>query len=131
MKSKHPVLRSLCVIVAALFLVQALSCGTVLYPERKGQAGGRIDPGVAILDGAGLLLFVIPGIVAFGVDFTTGAIYLPPVKKSSGSPDGEGTRVVLVEPDKLDRKSIEETVSLHTGCQVRLDQGHVRIISRN
>lgn len=53
------------------------SCGSLLYPERKGQTQGRIDPAVAILNAAGLLLFIIPGLVAFAVDFHTGAIYLP------------------------------------------------------
>ena len=59
-------------------LATALSgCGTLLYPERKGQTGGRIDPSVAILDGLGLLLFLIPGLIAFAVDFSNGTIYLP------------------------------------------------------
>lgn len=54
-----------------------LACGTILYPERRGQKHGRIDPAVAIMDGIGLLLFLIPGLAAFAVDFATGAIYLP------------------------------------------------------
>ncbi len=32
---------------------------------------------LVVLDGLGLLLFVIPGVAAFAVDFSTGAIYLP------------------------------------------------------
>ncbi|AWF80803.1 hypothetical protein BTJ40_08300 [Microbulbifer sp. A4B17] len=54
------------------------ACGYFLYPERKGQAGGRVDPAVVILDGAGLLFGLLPGIVAFAVDITNGTIYLPP-----------------------------------------------------
>lgn len=53
------------------------ACGYFLYPERKGQAGGRVDPVVVILDGAGLLFGILPGIVAFAVDITNGTIYLP------------------------------------------------------
>ncbi|MFD1217916.1 MULTISPECIES: hypothetical protein [Microbulbifer] len=53
------------------------ACGYFLYPERKGQTGGRVDPVVVILDGAGLLFGLLPGIVAFAVDFTNGTIYLP------------------------------------------------------
>src|SRR5690606_29936038 len=34
-------------------------------------------PGVAILNGIGLLFYVIPGLIAFAVDFATGAIYFP------------------------------------------------------
>ncbi|MEE2879623.1 MAG: hypothetical protein VX593_11510 [Pseudomonadota bacterium] len=52
-------------------------CGTILYPERRGQTGGRLDTAVVILDGLGLLLFLVPGIIAFAVDFGSGAIYLP------------------------------------------------------
>jgi len=63
-----------CLLVA---LAAQLACGTILYPERRGQKSGRIDPAVAIMDGLGLLLFLIPGIAAFAVDFATGAIYLP------------------------------------------------------
>jgi len=44
-----------------LALTAQLACGTILYPERRGQKSGRIDPAVAIMDGIGLLLFLIPG----------------------------------------------------------------------
>ncbi|GAA5525900.1 hypothetical protein Maes01_02473 [Microbulbifer aestuariivivens] len=59
------------------FAVNLTACGYFLYPERQGQSGGRIDPVVVILDGAALLFGVLPGIVAFAVDFTNGTIYLP------------------------------------------------------
>lgn len=61
-----------------LALVMNLTaCGYFLYPERKGQDGGRVDPTVVILDAAALLFGILPGVVAFAVDFTTGTIYLP------------------------------------------------------
>jgi hypothetical protein len=66
---------SLLLILAIMFCVT--SCGTILYPERRGQAAGRIDVGVAVLNGIGLLVFLVPGVIAFAVDFSTGAIYLP------------------------------------------------------
>lgn len=70
--------RRLLALAGTTALVAPLSgCGTLLYPERRGQTGGRLDTGVLILDGLGLLLFLVPGIVAFAVDFGTGAIYLP------------------------------------------------------
>ena len=59
-----------------IFLATA-SCGTIMYPERKGQSAGQIDPQIAILNGVGTLLFFIPGVIAFAVDFNNGAIYLP------------------------------------------------------
>lgn len=56
----------------------ALGCGTLLHTERCGRPnGGRIDWKVVALDGLGLILFFVPGVIAFVVDFSTGAIYLP------------------------------------------------------
>ena len=49
-----------------------------MFEERVGQGPGKIDPNVVIFDGIGLLFFVVPGLIAFAVDFSTGAIYLPP-----------------------------------------------------
>jgi hypothetical protein len=53
-------------------------CGTVFLGERCGHPhSNQIDWKIAALDGLGLLLFFVPGVVAFVVDFSTGAIYLP------------------------------------------------------
>ena len=69
---------------AAAVGAAALSgCGTILYPNRRGQSRGRIDVGVALLDALGLLFFIIPGVIAFAVDFSTGAIYLPHSRHAS------------------------------------------------
>jgi hypothetical protein len=49
-----------------------------MHSERCGRPhAGRIDWKVAALDGLGLILFFVPGVIAFVVDFSTGAIYLP------------------------------------------------------
>ncbi|GAA3719211.1 hypothetical protein GCM10022421_29260 [Oceanisphaera sediminis] len=69
--------KSLALLLAGALTTQLAACGTVFYPERKGQVSGRIDPVVAIANGVGLLFFVVPGVIAFAVDFATGAIYLP------------------------------------------------------
>lgn len=53
-------------------------CGTLLHSERRGQPhSSQIDWKIAALDGLGLILFFVPGVIAFAVDFYTGAIYLP------------------------------------------------------
>lgn len=65
------------ILLSTTLVTQLTACGTVFYPERRGQISGEIDPGVAILNGIGLLFYVIPGLIAFAVDFTTGAIYFP------------------------------------------------------
>jgi hypothetical protein len=70
-------------LLLASLLTSLTGCGTLLHPERKGQTGGRIDPGVVILDGVGLLFFFIPGAIAFAVDFTYGTIYLPGGRRAS------------------------------------------------
>jgi hypothetical protein len=53
-------------------------CGTFIHSERCHRPhSDRIDWKMAALDGLGLLLFFVPGVIAFVVDFSTGAIYLP------------------------------------------------------
>lgn len=60
-----------------------VACGTILYPERKGLHGGKIDPVVAGLDAIGLFFYIVPGVIAFVVDYNSGAIYLPRGRRRS------------------------------------------------
>ena len=69
--------RALATLLAVLLAFQLAACGTILYPERHGQRSGRVDPAVLLFDGALLVLYIVPGLIAFGVDFHTGAVYLP------------------------------------------------------
>ena len=75
--------KTLYVLVFVVLIIQLAGCGTIMYPERKGQKGGRIDLGVAILDGIGLLVYLIPGIIAYALDFNNGTIYLPVTAQGS------------------------------------------------
>jgi hypothetical protein len=76
--SARRVKRALAPILVITVSLQAVSCGTLMHPNRVGQPRtGPIDPTVVVLDGLGVLLFVIPGLAAFVVDFATGAIYMP------------------------------------------------------
>jgi hypothetical protein len=108
---------------AAVFLA---SCGTLLYPERRGQPAGRLDAGVVVLDGLGLLVFLVPGVIAFAVDFATGAIYLPP----SYGMLVPGTRAELckveVNPAELTPERLEAIVREQTGKTVNLEPGAYR-----
>lgn len=70
------------ILLSTTLVTQLTACGTIFYPERRGQISGEIDPGVAILNGIGLLFYVIPGLVAFAVDFATGAIYFQDARYS-------------------------------------------------
>ncbi len=65
------------VFLVAILMVQLTGCGTILYPERKGQKSGTIDSGIVVLDAFGFLIFIVPGVVAFIIDFSNGTIYLP------------------------------------------------------
>ncbi len=66
-----------CVMVLGLvaFLQSTAGCGLLLHPERQGTKGGNLDPVIVLLDGLGLFFFLVPGIVAFAVDVSTGCIY--------------------------------------------------------
>ncbi len=64
-------------VLTVTLLTQLSACGTLFFPDRRGQIEGRIDPLVAGLNAIGVLFYVIPGLIAFGIDFATGAIYLP------------------------------------------------------
>lgn len=95
-------------------------CGTLFYPERKGQLQGRIDPGVAIADGLGLLLFIIPGVIAYAVDFSNNTIYLP------GSADASIDRVRY--DGQLDSASLAALIETRTGKDI--EAGEPTVVER-
>jgi len=103
----------------------AAGCGTIFYPERRGQPSGRLDWGVVLLDGIGLLLFFVPGVVAFAVDFASGAIYLPPDPPPyppAGDVPIELSQIKL-ERDRLTPIEIARAVSAETGRDFELEEG--------
>jgi hypothetical protein len=122
--------RLLAIALCAAVAANSSSCGTLLHPERVGQPHcGRIDPGVAILDGLGLLLFFFPGAIAFAVDFYTGAIFLPPYA-CQRPPDGElvnGMHVIYVDPDEMTPERIEREIRRHTGRSIRFTPGEYEV----
>jgi hypothetical protein len=99
------------------------SCGTLLYPERRGQPVGRLDVGVVALDGVGLLLFLVPGVIAFVVDFATGAIYLPPEYALVAPSAGIELCQVRVDPAELTPRRVAAIVREQTGKTVNLQPG--------
>jgi len=68
-------MKALSLALCTALSLQLGGCGTILYPERRGRTAGRVDAGVAVMDGLWCLVFIIPGVVAFIVDFSNGAIY--------------------------------------------------------
>jgi len=111
-------------LVTLLVSVQLVSCGTILYPERRNQKAGRIDVGVALLDGFWLLVGIIPGVIAFAVDFSSGAIYLP--AGSAKNDDGE-YRVVRFDPKTTSQEGVEEIISRETGQTVSFDDRRLEL----
>ena len=107
------------------------SCGTIIYPDRVNQEERRkLDPLVIILDGVGLFFFIIPGVIAFAVDFTTGAIYLPEGKES-----GDKERTIFddlsvhIHPGgKLNQRDVEHIVSRVSGVDIDLARDDVHAV---
>lgn len=123
MNAKKSIL-SLCM---ATYIFNAAGCGVLLYPERQGQEGGKIDPVVAILDGVGLLLYLVPGLVAFAVDFHQGTIYLPDGEISAAGGEGSEARTVKVD-GPMTKENIEAALQEATGLKVDLSDKNVQAI---
>ncbi|MDZ7922796.1 MAG: hypothetical protein U5M23_01780 [Marinagarivorans sp.] len=114
-------------IVAAMALTGLLAnvsgCGVLLHPERQGQTGGNLDVAIVLLDGIGLLFFVVPGLIAFGIDFYQGTIYLPGGRASRFTDDG--LRAVKIEGE-ISEESIEAAIFEHTGQIIDLSANNVQ-----
>ncbi len=114
-------------ILLGILVTQSAACGLLLYPERQGQKSGRIDPGVAILDAAGLVVFIVPGLIAFGVDFITGCIYLPGGTRAAV--DESAPRTIFLDPATLDQAALENVVALATGREIDLAAPEVEVFT--
>ncbi len=102
-------------LVCFVLIGQLTGCGTLMYPERRGQKGGRLDIGVVALDTIGLVFFLIPGIIAFAVDFSEGTIYLP------------AGRLARFDPKHATAATIEGIIQNETGHRVKLNQGNMEV----
>ncbi len=108
-------LRGASALCAMTTLSLSLGCGTILYPERRGQrTHARVDTGVVVMDACWCLL-IIPGVIAFAVDFSNGAIYLP-----GGQTGANSLKVVQTPTAHPDSASIERAVQQQTGLVIRL-----------
>ncbi|MBR9924443.1 MAG: hypothetical protein GYB28_05545 [Gammaproteobacteria bacterium] len=98
--------------IVGVSIVTLSGCGTLFHPERKGQLSGNIDPVVAVANGVGLLFFIVPGVIAYAVDFSNGTIYLP--SASSASVD------IHHLDDAMDVASLEKLLSDKAGQPISL-----------
>lgn len=113
-----------------------LGCGTIMYADRVGQPrSGPIDWKVAAMDGAGLIFFFVPGVIAFAVDYYNGTLFLP----TSTAPEiitasiDQETSVtpqfheVSMPKNAIYRRDIELAISQQQGHPVTIDDHAARI----
>jgi hypothetical protein len=106
-------------LLAATLTTQLTACGTLFYPERRGQIEGRIDPAVAAMNAVGVLFYVLPGLIAFAIDFATGAIYLP--GGSSAQVNPEDLRNLVDGNGQVDQARLKALILEQTGHSLPLD----------
>ena len=106
-------------VVALSLVTQLTACGTLFFPDRRGQIEGKIDPVVAGLNAVGILFYVIPGLIAFGIDFATGAIYLP--EGQTAQIDPQQLKQLIGEDGKVDQYALKTLIETSTGHQLPLD----------
>jgi hypothetical protein len=116
MRTPHRVIGG---ILAAALLTQLTACGTLFFPDRRGQIEGRIDPVVAGLNAIGILFYVIPGLIAFGVDFATGAIYLP--DGHTAQVDPQDLKQVVDADGNVDPAKLKALIEVQTGHSLPLN----------
>lgn len=96
-------------------------CGTLMYPERRGQGrSGRIDWTVAGMDAIGLVFFFIPGVIAFGVDYYNGTLFFP---ESEGTAAAGRLRRVPLPGTDPSKEQIAHAISAASGKQITLQDG--------
>ncbi|MEH6685907.1 MAG: polyribonucleotide nucleotidyltransferase [Halopseudomonas sabulinigri] len=107
------------ILLATTLTTQLIACGTVFYPERRGQITGEIDSGVAILNGIGLLFYILPGVIAFAVDFATGAIYLPDARYSINP---EQLQPAIRADGKIDKSKLQAILHRELNLDLPVEQ---------
>jgi len=105
-------------VLAVSLFTQLAACGTLFYPDRRGQIDGKIDPAIAVLNAVGLLFYVIPGLIAFGIDFATGAIYLPDDEYSMAP---EKLQEAIGADGVVDRTRLKAIIEREIGRSLPLD----------
>ena len=112
-------------LLATALITQLSACGTLFYPDRRGQIHGRVDPVVVVLDTIGILFYVIPGLIAFGVDFGSGAIYLP--NKRVSQVDPQRLQEVVDSEGKVDLPRLQTLIREETGHDLPLTDPRLQI----
>ncbi|MDQ2078357.1 hypothetical protein [Marinimicrobium sp. ABcell2] len=111
-------------ILAVGLIMQTAACGTIIHPERRGQEGGRLDPAIVALNAVGLLFYVVPGAIAFAVDFATGTIYLPNGDSAQLSKEQMER---IAEQGNVRSEELEKVLRQDLGIDVSLKSRDVKI----
>lgn len=119
--------KSIMILLVFTLVLETASCGFFLYPERRNQSKGEVDVGVAALDAIGLVFFIIPGLIAFAVDFEANTIYLPSGKKKAELPFGDKFRAVRVSEGEMNKSGIEAVIKEQTNVEVDLYSKKVQV----
>lgn len=111
----------MCLLCTILF--QATGCGYIFHHERVGNSTeGQVDVGIVLLDALGLVFFIIPGIIAFAVDYSTGTLFLPygHHNKLVSMRDIKHSKAIKLDKNKLQDSDIEESIKAHTDISISL-----------
>ncbi len=84
-------------IIITIFLSLFISaCGTILKPNQINKPhSSQLDIAIVALDAFGLIFFIIPGAVAFVVDYSNGTLYLPRHTLRLSNTSDEGVQQAL------------------------------------
>ncbi len=115
--------KSITLPLIAVLVLQLSACGTIIHPERKGQNAGQLDTSIVVLDAIGLFFYLIPGVIAFAVDFNNGSIYLP---GGSASINSNEINIVNIEGEITNEK-IEQVILEQAGTIVSLNEDEVHL----
>lgn len=107
--------------------IQVTGCGSIFYPDRRGQIGGDVDPLIAGLDALGLLLYIVPGVVALSIDFTTGAIYIPHTRRPQYSLEPQKLHETLQADGQVDRARLKMLLEQELGYSLPLEDPQVTL----
>jgi hypothetical protein len=105
---------------------QLISCGYILHPERRNQKSGHVDWAIVGLDAIGLLFFIIPGLIAFGVDIASGTIYMSSNNNFSNLEFQEYKKIKI--KGEVNEENIITAIKESTGIVIDFDNPNLKII---
>ncbi len=105
---------------------QLISCGYILHPERRNQNSGHVDWAIVGLDAIGLLFFIIPGLIAFGVDIASGTIYMSSNNNFSNLEFQEYKKIKI--KGEVNEENIITAIKESTGIVIDFDNPNLKII---